>query len=50
MEVALFPRIELLIPDEVTEIAPDAFEGFEGTIYFRDPSMIENSGGEVISI
>lgn len=49
-EVALFPRIELLIPDEVTEIAPDAFEGFEGTIYFRDPSMIENSGGEVIRI
>ncbi len=49
-EVKLFPRIELLIPDEVTEIAPDAFEGFEGTIYFRDPSMIENSGGEVISI
>ena len=49
-EVELFPRIELLIPDEVTEIAPDAFEGFEGTIYFRDPSMIENSGGEVISI
>ena len=49
-EVMFFPRIELLIPDEVTEIAPDAFEGFEGSIYFRDPSMIENSGGEVIRI
>jgi uncharacterized membrane protein YkvA (DUF1232 family) len=49
-EVKLFPRIELLIPDEVAEIAPDAFEGFEGSIYFRDPSMIENSGGEVIRI
>lgn len=49
-EVELFPRIELLIPDEVSEIAPDAFEGFEGTIYFRDPSMIENSCGDIISI
>ena len=49
-EVKLFPRIELLIPDEVIEIAHDAFHCFEGTIYYRDPSMIDAPDAEVKAI
>ncbi len=41
---------DLLIPDGVVEIAPDAFECFRGVIYFRDPSMIEPTGFDVKSI
>ena len=41
---------DLLIPDEVVEIAPDAFRCFKGTIYFRDPSMIDAPDAEVNEI
>ena len=41
---------DLIIPDEVVEIAPDAFRCFKGTIYFRDPSMINAPNAEVNEI
>lgn len=41
---------DLIIPDEVIEIAPDAFFCFKGTIYYRDPSMIDAPDAEVNEI